>query len=103
MWAKLRPATRLGKWSTWFFVACIVFFIVFQILVASGQRGGDTFLDNIPLSINALMFAISGISAFFMGILGIITSKERSILVFIFTIIGLLVLLFVVGEFLFPH
>jgi tellurite resistance protein TehA-like permease len=103
MWTKLRPETCLGKWSTWFFVACIVFLIIFQILVASGQHGGETFQDNIPLSINALMFAISGISAFFTGILGIMMHKERSILVFIFTIIGLLILLFILGEFLFPH
>lgn len=103
MWNKILPKTHLGKWSTGLFAVCIVFFVIFQILVASGQRGGETFLDNIPLSLNGLVFVISGISAFFTGIISIVKGKERSALAFISTIIGLLILIFVIGEFIFPH
>ena len=97
------PKTRLGNWSIWLIIAFIVFFITFQLLVASGQRGGATFFSNLALSIPMLIAGISGISAFFTGIIGIIKSKERSVLVFIATIIGFFILFFVLGEFLVPH
>lgn len=95
--------TRLGKWSIWLIIAFIVFFMTFLLLVASGQRGGATFFSNLALSVPMLIAGISGISAFFTGIIGIIKSKERSVLVFIATIIGFFILFFVLGEFLVPH
>ena len=97
------PRTYLGKWSIWLIVAFIALFIVFQILVASGQRGGATFFSKLLLSVPILIAAIADISSFFTGIIGIIKSKERSALAFIATIIGFLVLFFVVGELLVPH
>jgi uncharacterized membrane protein len=97
------PKTRLGKWSMWLIVVFILLFITFQLLVASGQRGGDTFLSNLTLSIPILTAGICGIAAFITGIISIIKSKERSVLVFIASIIGLFVLMFVSGEFLAPH
>ncbi|MFC1902332.1 hypothetical protein ACFLX3_05365 [Chloroflexota bacterium] len=41
----------------------------------------------------ALLAGISGISAFFTGIIGIIKSKDRSVIVFIATIIGFFIIL----------
>jgi lipopolysaccharide export LptBFGC system permease protein LptF len=84
--------TQLGKWSIWLIITFIVLFISFQLLVASGQRGGDTFFSNLVLSVPMLIAGISGIAAFFTGIVGIIKNKERSVLVFISTIIGFLIL-----------
>jgi hypothetical protein len=100
---RLNPKTRLGKWSILLIAAFIVMFISFQLLAASGQRGGDTFFSNLALSIPIVIAGISGISAFCTGIISIIKSKERSILVFLATLIGLFVLLFVSGEILMPH
>jgi len=97
------PKTRLGKWSIWLIIAFIALFIAFQLFVALGQRGGATFFSNLALSVPMLIAAISGISAFFTGIIGIIKSKERSVLVFIASIIGFFILFFVLGEFLVPH
>jgi hypothetical protein len=97
------PKTQLGKWSVWLIIAFIVLFILFQILVASGQRGGATFFSNLALSIPMFIAGISGISAFFTGIIGIIKNKEWSVLVFLSTIVGFLILFFVLGEFLVPH
>jgi hypothetical protein len=97
------PKTRLGRWSIWLIIAFILLLISFQLLVISGQLGGDTFFSNLVLSIPMLLAAISGISAFFTGIIGIIKSKERAVLVFVATIIGLFILVFVLGEFLVPH
>ena len=102
---KLRfiPKTHLGQWSIWLITVFIVLFIVFQILVASGQRGGATFFSNLALSIPMLIAVITGILAFFTGIIGIIKNKERSVLVFSSTIIGFFILVFVSAEILFPH
>jgi cytochrome bd-type quinol oxidase subunit 2 len=97
------PKTRLGKWSVWLIVTFILLFVVFQLLVASGQRGGATFFSNLALSVPMLIAAISGISAFFTGIITIIKSRERSVLVFIATIAGFFILFFVSGELLVPH
>jgi len=97
------PRTRLGKWSIWLIIAFIALFIIFQILVAAGQRGGATIFSNLLLSVPMLIAAIAGISSFFTGIIGIIINKERSVLVFIATILGFFILFFVLGEFLFPH
>ena len=99
----LRPKTTMGRWSTGLIFAFFLFFAVFLILVASGQRGGDTFFSNLTLTIPMMLAWISGISALLTGIIGIVKSRERSILVFVATAIGLLVLAFSLGEILFPH
>ena len=102
-WDFLIPKTALGKSSI---VLAALFFLllpVFLLLVASGQRGGETFSDNMYLSVTGLIMDIAAISAFFTGIISIIISKERALLVLLSTLIGLFVLLFNAGEFLFPH
>ncbi len=100
---RFKPKTTLGKWAIALTTCLILFFIIFQILVASGQRGGDTFFDNVTLAIPITLAGISGISAFVTGITSIIRNKERSALVFLATTIGFLVLLFSFGEILIPH
>lgn len=97
------PKTHLGKWSTGLIIAFLLLFIVFRLLVMSGQRGGATFFSNPALAITGLLMGTSGILSFFTGIIGIIKNKERSVLVFLATIIGLFILIFVLGEFLSPH
>ncbi len=73
--------------------------------MASGQRSevGAAFFDNLILAIPILLAGISGVSAFLTGVIGIIKSKDRSVLVFIATIIGFFILFFVLGEVLFPQ
>ena len=45
----------------------------------------------------------SGIAAFFTGIISILKNKERSVLVFLSTLLGSLVLLWIFAEIAFPH
>lgn len=97
------PKTALGKWSTGLVAGLIVFYLIAALIVASGQRGGETFFDNLAISIPMALAGICGITAFFIGLIGIIRSKERAILVFIATFIGLFVLVFIIGEFSSPH
>ena len=50
-----------------------------------------------------ILAGVSGISAFLTGIIGIIKSKDRSVTVFISTIVGFFILFLVLVEVLFPH
>jgi len=98
------PKTTLGKWSVGLIAA-------FFLLLATGitvvsvfkQEGGETLFDNLWISIPMLGAGASTIAAFITGIIAIIKNKERSILVIITTLVGLLVLWFVAGEIVSPH
>ena len=98
------PKTLLGKWS-------IYLITLFFLLLATGmfvisafeQRGGGTFFDNPVISIPMLGAGASAIAVFLTGAISIWKYKERSIFVFVATLIGLFVLIFVLGEILLPH
>ncbi len=97
------PKTRPGRWSVGLIGAFIVFYAIFWLFVTSGQRGGATFFSNLFLAVPVVIAAISGISAFFTGIIGVIKDRERAFLVYLAIIIGLIVLLFCLAEIIFPH
>lgn len=97
------PKTSLGKWS----IALIIFFLLIllllRFLIGLGESGGDTFFSNIKLALLAIFAGTSGILAFFIGVFAIIKKKERCVFVFLTTLIGFFILIFVAGEFLSPH
>ena len=97
------PKTSPGKWSIGLIAGLFLFLALLVIMAASGQRGGETFFDNLALAVPGLLAAICGIAALFTGIIGIIFSRERAVLVFLAAFIGMNVLLFCLGEFLSPH
>lgn len=97
------PKSTSGKWSIGLIGGLVLFFALLALLAASGQRGGKTFSDNLALAVPGLLAAISGIAAFFTGIVSIIFHRERSVAAYLATIIGLFVLLFCLGEILSPH
>ncbi len=97
------PKTALGKWSVSLIVAFVLLLVSFQLLVASGQRGGETFFSALVLTVPILIAGICGVSAFVTGLIGVIRSRERSVIVYLATVIGLFVLLFGLGEIILPH
>jgi cytochrome bd-type quinol oxidase subunit 2 len=99
----LKPTTTIGKWSTGLIIAFFLFFLVFLILVASGQRGDDTFFSFTALTIPGLLAGVSAVSAMVTGVISIVKSRERSVLVFLATAIGFLLLILLLGEILVPH
>ena len=99
----LKPKTTMGKWSTGLIITFFLFVAVCLILVASGQGGGDTLFSNLTLGIPGLLAGVSAVSAFLTGIIGIIRSRERSVLVFLATVIGFYILIAALGEIIFPH
>ena len=82
------PKTALGKWS----IGLIVGSIVFVLLAVLTDKVFSNPANTIPNTL-MLLAGISGTSAFFTGIIGIIKSKDRSVIVFIATIIGFFILL----------
>ena len=97
------PSTALGKWSVGLAISFIVLFVLVIVLVTTGQERGETYFSNLLMAIPGLLVLVTGIAAFFTGIIGITKSKERAVAVFITTIIGFFVLTFVSGEFVSPH
>ena len=97
------PKTVSGKWSVWLIVAFVVLLVLFFIFVAAGERGGEEFFDNLLLAVPMALAGACGIASFFTGLIGVIRSRERSILVYPAILIGLCVLLWVLAEVIFPH
>jgi hypothetical protein len=87
----LKPQTKLGKWCVWlnaFFLIVIVISVVL-VKVLGVLSYDDTWWD---VTVNVFL---ASIAAFVLGIIAIRKKKERSVLVYISVIIGLLAILFI--------
>lgn len=84
-------------------VAFGVLAVVFALMVAAGQRGGEEFFDNLWLAVPGLGAYVAAVAAFILGALAIAASGERSLTIVAVTILGFLVTAFGVLEVLFPH
>lgn len=85
--------------AVWFAAAATAF----ALLVASGQRGGDTFFSNPILTVPFLTAVAAGVSACAYGATAIVRDGERSVAVVAVTMLGLFVTAFAVLELAFPH
>jgi len=100
----LAPKSNLGKWSIGLIVIVpILLYIGMSIVNFYGSvPAGNTILHDIivrpGIALPMLAGFISGIAAFFTGIIGIIRKKDRSILVFLSTAIGFFVLLWCLAQ-----
>ena len=92
------PKTSLGRWSVGLGGAFVLVFVLSGVLTGLGGVG-----PGLGGPILGVAFGISGIGAFVTGLISIIKSKERSILVFLAAVAGVFCLIFFLGEFLFPH
>jgi len=93
------PTTRLGKWSCGLIMTFFLLLVLVVIIVnVFNQEGGKTFFDNLFISIPMLSAVTAAIAASITGIISMWKHKERSVLVFLATAIGFLVLFFVLGE-----
>lgn len=97
------PATRSGRWSLVLFTLAALATVLSMAAVAAGQRGGDTFADNWLLSSLGLAMAVSVVGAFVSGLYSIIRGHERAVVVLLVAVLGLLGVLFLIGEFAVPH
>jgi len=104
------PNTTPGKWSLGLIIAMpILFFFgsscteTFYKSVPSGRTLLEDIAQRPVLALTMLSGMIAGILAFLTGILAIRKHKERAVFVYLSTVIGMVLILFLFGEVLFPH
>jgi hypothetical protein len=107
---RISPKTKLGKWSVGLIVAMPILFIIGASFTNSLYKivpAGGTILADIAarpaLALTMLAGMVSGISAFITGLLAIIRQKENALLVYVSTVSGALLILFLAGEIMYPH
>ncbi|SDN73674.1 hypothetical protein [Acetanaerobacterium elongatum] len=100
----LLPKSKLGICAA---SLLLLFFLLLgaSILISDwqGYVASQTIFDNLPIAI-PMVFAIAcALASFITGLIAVLKSKERSVLIFITTIVGLFFTLLFLGEILFPH
>ena len=106
---KILSKTILGKWSIVLIVLMPILFYIgmsfvsFYESVPAGKTIPDDIVARPGVSLPMLAGFASGIIAFITGLTAIIKKRERSILVFVSTIIGALLILYLAGEIISPH
>jgi len=95
-----RPSTRLGRWS----VGLAVMYIILYIISAAvfWRMPGDVPWRPL-LIIYGIAMLLCGLAAGIVGLIAVIRRHERSWLVWLTILPGLLVLFLILGEFLVPH
>ncbi len=99
----ISPTTPLGRLSIRLLVAFAGCLGLFIALVASGQRGGDSILDNLWLLGSMGAAALSVIGAGVAGALAILRQGDRSASVMFAVVMGSLSLFYFVAELVIPH
>lgn len=97
------PSTHLGRVCCGLGAVAGAFFVTFFALVASGQRGGDTFFSNPSLATTILAAAALATVAAAVGLTAVIRQSERAVVVFTIIVLGVAVFMFGVAEVVFPH
>jgi hypothetical protein len=95
--------TPLGRWSTRLLTASGALFATFFVLVAAGERGGDTFFSNPWLATSMLAAATLAVVSGGAGLTAIVKEHERSLWVWFAVILGAIVIAWVVAEIVNPH
>ena len=101
------PNSKAGKWSVGLGIANVV--LTALSLLAAAATGGDSAVIAVSpllsiLSVTlSVMFSLTGPLSFLVGIFAIIKYKEWSVCIYLAVLSGLTLLMFVLGEFLFPH
>jgi len=102
---RITPKTTLGWWSIGLIVVMpILFFIgtgTADWLYKSVSAGGTLWADiaaRPALALTMLAGMGAGIGAFITGLLGMVRKKERAVLVYLSTVVGALLILFLAGE-----
>jgi hypothetical protein len=103
------PKTSLGKWSLALLIAMPLLILIStsfaNTLYESIPAGGTILADIVSrpaLALTALAGMLAGVLAFITGLLAIIRQKERAILAYIVTVIGGILTVFIIAEFLSP-
>ena len=107
---RIMPRSRPGKWSVGLIVAVPLLFAAgmsfTRSLYASVPAGGTILRDiavRPALALTMLAGMAAGVSAFITGLLSIFRQKDHALLVYLSSLIGALLVLYLVAEAAFPH
>ena len=96
------PSTNPRRWAGWLLTLSAALFGAFFALIASGQRGGDTFFSNLWLSATIIAAAASALVAGCFGGLAL-RRGDRSAVAMVAVAAGTVVALWSIAELAFPH
>lgn len=107
---RVMPGNRLGRWSVGLIAVMPILFVIgssFSSSLYESIPAGRTLPADIAarpfLALTMLAGMAAGISGFITGLLAIVKQKENALLVYISTVIGGLLTLYLVGELALPH
>ena len=100
---KFVPETKQGRRSIGCLGVFATMFLYAQIMVFSGQPGGNTLFDNVAISVPMIVGMISILIGAGFGLVSIFKEDERAIPVFATCFIGLAVCLFLIGDLVSAH
>ena len=107
---RFMPGTTLGRWTIGLIAVMPILFVFgssFSRSLYESVSAGRTILADIAsrplLALTMLAGMAAGISGFITGLLAIVKQKENALLVYISTVIGGLLTLFLISELAFPH
>jgi hypothetical protein len=102
LWQRIlaRPSTRLGWWSV---ALAATFLALFTINSAVFMQLSEAPWQPMVLPFYGIAMLLCGLAAGIVGLIAVIRQRERSWLVWLTILPGLLVLFLVLGEFLVPH
>jgi len=102
--------TGPGKWSIGLIIAMPILFLIgttFMNLLYPAVPAGNSILGDLvarpALALSMLAGIAAGVAAFFTGLVAITKQHERTVYVYISTIMGALLIFFLMGEVISPH
>jgi predicted Abi (CAAX) family protease len=96
-----RPSTRPGRWAVWLGIIFVILFLINSFVFMPSSS--DAPWRHVILPFYGIAMLACGLAAGMTGLIAVIRKHERSWLVWLTFLPGLLVLFLVLGEFLVPH
>ena len=96
-----KPHTKLGWWSVWLGVAFVVLFLINSFVFM--PTSSDAPWRQMILPFYGIFMVLCGLATGIVGLIAVISKQERSWLVWLTILPGLLMLFLLLGEFLIPH
>ena len=87
------PKKPMGKWS----IVLVLVFIGVALLKFSFIKIA------VPVPVPTFGVALIGIAAFIFAVISLVKDKERSVLLFLPILVGLVIILWTTGEIVYPH
>jgi len=103
LWQRIlrRPSTRLGWWSVALAATFVILFIINSTVFMPSTV--EVPWRQVVLPFYGIAMLLCGLATGMVGLIAVIWRQERSWLVWLTILPGLMVLFFVLGEFLVPH